>query len=129
MSQLASNLIGNAVQHGDPNSSITVAAKGEANHVEITVHNLGRTIAAREVHDLFDPLSRGAAAQGDTHSGSLGLGLYVAKQIAAAHAGAITVRSSDTDGTVFAIVLPRQVPDTWSSVPHSKTLISNWRSP
>ena len=121
MGQLASNLIGNAVQHGDPDMPIDVTATGEANQVEITVHNFGPTIAPGEALGIFDPLSRGAAGERETRSGSLGLGLYIAKQIAVAHAGDITLRSSDASGTVFAVVLPRRVPDSWSSVPQRTT--------
>jgi signal transduction histidine kinase len=117
MGQLASNLVGNAVQHGDPDSPITVTAKGEADRVEITVHNFGPVITPEEARCIFDPLARGAAGERDVRSGSIGLGLYIAKQIAAAHAGDITLRSSDRDGTIFAVVLPRRVPDNWSSVP------------
>jgi len=113
LSQLASNLVGNAVQHGDPTSPVAVAAKGNGARVEMTVHNFGPSIAPTEARGIFDPLSRGAAGERDHRSGSLGLGLYIAKQIVEAHGGEITLRSSDAGGTLFAVSLPRQVPKTW----------------
>ena len=55
---------------------------------------------------MFKPLKRGANA-GEGRDGSLGLGLYIASEIAKAHGGAIEVRSDDTE-TVFAVSLPRR---------------------
>lgn len=106
MEQLASNLIGNAVQHGDPKSPLRVAIVGHAAHVEITVHNLGPTISAADARAIFDPLFRSKRSGPVDRSGSIGLGLYIAKQIAAAHGGDVTLRSSDERGTDFAVVLP-----------------------
>jgi signal transduction histidine kinase len=59
------------------------------------------------LHHIFDPLVRGKEARDKSESdGSLGLGLYIAKQIAIAHGGDIVVRSDEIE-TVFTVRLPR----------------------
>jgi signal transduction histidine kinase len=113
LGQLASNLVANAVQHGDRGSAITVTVRGHGPYVELTVHNQGPSIADPDAAGIFDPLFRGRANRADPRSGNLGLGLYIAKQIAAAHAGELTLRSSDANGTLFAVMLPRTLPEAW----------------
>lgn len=112
--QLASNLVGNAVQHGDPGAPIGITVDGHAQHVEVAVRNLGLPIAPADARAIFDPLVRAPGSVAPDRSASLGLGLYIAKQIANAHGGDVTLRSSDERGTVFAVVLPRRVPAVWS---------------
>jgi signal transduction histidine kinase len=55
---------------------------------------------------IFDPLQRGPNHQGGDANGSLGLGLYIAREIAKAHGGEIVARSDETE-TVFSVLLPR----------------------
>jgi len=61
---------------------------------------------------LFDPLKQSSQAGTDRHTGSsgLGLGLYIAKEIAVAHGGSIEVVSTEHDGTSFLVKLPRNLP-------------------
>jgi signal transduction histidine kinase len=113
LGQLASNLVANAVQHGDRGTAITVTVRGHGPYVELTVHNHGPSIADTDAGGIFDPLIRGPANRADARAGNLGLGLYIAKQIAAAHAGELTLRSSDATGTLFAVMLPRTLPEAW----------------
>jgi signal transduction histidine kinase len=109
MSQVLSNLLGNAVQHGNLNAPITVTARRGTTGVDISVHNEGTTIPADMLPRLFDSLFRGSSDQraADDNTTSLGLGLYIAKEIVSAHAGTIEVRSSDSEGTTFAVHLPQ----------------------
>ena len=73
----------------------------------IEVRNRGAVIPPEDLMRLFEPFERGAGAK--TSSGrSLGLGLYIAKQIVAAHGGTIAVRSTEADGTIFTVRLPRR---------------------
>ena len=102
--QLLSNLAINAVQHGIPDS-VKARAKGDHDSVVIEVENQGPPIAQELLPVLFDPLVRGA--ESDQERENLGLGLFIAKEIAAAHRGAIMVTSSTAAGTVFAVRLPR----------------------
>jgi signal transduction histidine kinase len=108
LSQVLSNLMGNAIQHGNVSSPVIVTAKQGAEGVKISVHNQGACIPPETIPKLFDCLFRGIPAQrpADDTSTSLGLGLYIAKEIISAHAGTIEVHSSELDGTTFAIHLP-----------------------
>jgi signal transduction histidine kinase len=108
ISQVMANLLGNAVQHGAPKSTISVTVRGEANDVLLRVHNRGAAIPAADIPGLFSPLKRlnsgEVAAAGSNH---LGLGLYIAERIVTAHAGTIDVKSSEAEGTTFTVCLPR----------------------
>jgi signal transduction histidine kinase len=110
ISQMLSNLVGNAVQHGSTEAPIRVAATGKADEVVVTVHNRGTPIPADDVHRIFEPLARAAESSSQPDSAqSLGLGLYIAREIAKAHGGTMELVSSDEEGTTFAACLPRQV--------------------
>jgi signal transduction histidine kinase len=108
MSQVLSNLLGNAIQHGDVKSPVTVSAKGDRDGVELSVHNEGTAIPPKMLPRLFDCLFQGSSDQraADDNSTSLGLGLYIAKEIISAHGGTIEVQSSDDEGTTFIARLP-----------------------
>lgn len=108
LSQAVSNLIGNAVQHGAPGTGIRVEVVATADEVVVSVHNKGSTIPAEEIRQIFSPFKRiPPATEQRTVEGSIGLGLYIAQQIALAHGGWIEVRSPDEDGTTFLLHLPR----------------------
>jgi signal transduction histidine kinase len=108
IAQMLSNLIGNAVQHGDPDSPIRISASGTESAVRIEIRNKGAPIPEGLRGSLFDPLSRGAVQERTSSiDGSIGLGLYIAHQIAKAHAGTLILAASDHDGTTFAVELPR----------------------
>ena len=87
------------------NSSAVLArvAAGEA----IAVTNHGPAIPAGSEAAMFDPLKRGATAAATGETTSMGLGLFIVREIVLAHGGTITVESSMAAGTVFTIRLPR----------------------
>jgi signal transduction histidine kinase len=105
--QLVSNLLANAIQHGSIGGRITIAVVGTADHVEIAVHNDGSPIAADHIGTIFRPFVSGAEDRGD-HRGRLGLGLFIAHQIALAHGGSMSVESRADAGTTFTARLPRR---------------------
>ncbi len=107
--QALANLIGNAVQYGDATSPVTVSAQGSAKEINISVHNMGPEIPAEALDEIFVPFNRLAVHGEDPHTSgaNLGLGLYIANQIAIAHGGCITVQSRSTQGTTFTMHLPR----------------------
>ena len=105
--QLISNLLMNALQHGVPQGPITANARGEAEVVTLTVHNLGRPIPEHAIGTLFDPMVRMASVDKFRPHGSVGLGLYICRQIASTHGGEIMVTSSRDDGTTFTVRLPK----------------------
>src|SRR5215213_3464886 len=83
LSQVLSNLLGNAIQHGAIDSPITVTAEKDKHEVILSVHNEGASIPVEIVPKLFDCLFQGTSGQraADDNSTSLGLGLYIAKEI------------------------------------------------
>ncbi|PMV86986.1 MULTISPECIES: sensor histidine kinase KdpD [unclassified Pseudomonas] len=109
VSQLLQNLIGNALQHGLNKRDVTVTLTGEPDTVRLTVHNYGAPIPEEAIGTIFDPLVRSADEQLGQPSTSLGLGLFIVKEVVDAHGGTIEVSSSEADGTLFTVVLPRKV--------------------
>lgn len=107
--QLLQNLIGNALQHGSHPREVIVALRGETETVHVTVHNYGTPIPAEAIGTIFDPLVRSADEELGQASTSLGLGLFIVKEVVTAHGGTIEVSSSEADGTLFSVTLPRQV--------------------
>jgi signal transduction histidine kinase len=109
LQQVLSNLLNNAVQHGATAEPITLRAYGEADEVTVQVKNQGRPIPASQLQVIFDPLVQipppSVREDGDT-SGSLGLGLYIAREIVTMHGGTLQAESSER-GTVFSAHLPR----------------------
>jgi signal transduction histidine kinase len=112
IAQMMTNLVSNAVQHGDPDLPIRVSIRDEGDAVAIQVHNYGGSIPPGTRGTLFEPLKQTPRSGTDRHKGSsgLGLGLYIAKEIAVAHGGSIAVESTEQDGTSFAVRLPRDTP-------------------
>jgi signal transduction histidine kinase len=109
LQQVLSNLLNNAVQHGARGEPITLSAHGEPDKVTMQVKNYGPPIPAAQLQVIFNPLVQIAEPVNDDggSSGSLGLGLYIAREIVAMHGGTIVAESSDKDGTVFSARLPR----------------------
>jgi len=94
IAQLFSNLLGNAITHGSKESPIMVKAKSEPNLFELCVINKGNKISPETEKHLFKPFSRGKIHEGQE---GLGLGLYIANEIANAHKGQILVHSTDEE--------------------------------
>src|SRR5262245_17362322 len=112
IAEVFSNLIGNAIQHGS-NGPISVRICGaEPDAVTITVHNVGPSIPMAKQATIFEAFRRGVTEAGDDDSKSVGLGLFIAKEIVRAHGGSIAVRSPDRNGTTFTVVLPRRLAAT-----------------
>jgi signal transduction histidine kinase len=111
VSQALSNLVENAVKHGAATSPIMVAAHGEADEAVIAVQNRGAVIAGDDQEQIFNPFKSVASAERHEHDleEGMGLGLYIAQQIAIAHGGWIDVESSEELGTTFQLHLPRSV--------------------
>ncbi|MEH3087074.1 MAG: HAMP domain-containing sensor histidine kinase [Xylophilus ampelinus] len=109
LAQVVSNLGANAIQYGDPSQPVAVRLDGLDDRVELTVRNQGPPIAPQALGRIFDPLTRGCAP-GGADTGNIGLGLYICRQIALAHGGAIDV-ASDAGGTAFTVRIPRRPPD------------------
>lgn len=110
LAQMLSNLVSNAIQHGDAASPVDIAVDGAHDTLSITVRNQGPPIPPALHAQIFRPLLRNAVPR-DPHqaaSSGLGLGLFIAREIARAHGGQIRLDSSDEAGTSFSVSLPRR---------------------
>ncbi|WKZ87315.1 hybrid sensor histidine kinase/response regulator [Ralstonia pickettii] len=108
MSQVLSNLIGNAIKHGDPSEPVNVIVDGShAEHIEMVVQNEG-VIPADLLPHVFDAYRSGHASE---RSEGLGLGLYITRRLIDLHGGDIAVESEESEGTRFSIRLPRRLSD------------------
>lgn len=105
LSQVFSNLVGNALQHGEPDAPVVVTISGEDSAaVTVRIGNRG-TISADRLKSLFEPFQPGR-----TNQQGLGLGLYIASQFVQAHGGSVTARAGDADQIVFEFFIPRTPP-------------------
>ena len=108
LEQVLCNLMENAIQHGDETTPVRVSLSTSGSEVCFSVHNEGDTIPQDAILQLFRPLkdySAVAASSSYLRSG-LGLGLYIAHEIVAAHKGRIDVVSTPELGTTFSVTLP-----------------------
>ena len=111
--QVLSNLLANAVQHGESGAPITLRATGEPDAVVLTVGNQGKPIAPDALPAIFEPLVRAPSAEAQAQERSktsLGLGLFIVREIVLGHGGTITVQSTIEAGTQFTVRLPRRPP-------------------
>jgi signal transduction histidine kinase len=108
--QVLSNLLNNAVQHGDQDSPVILTANGESDAVTLAVTNSGKPIPFEAASMIFEPLVQVPTTTSDATKRpktSLGLGLFIAREIVRSHQGTISVQSSPDGKTVFTVRLPR----------------------
>ena len=103
IAQLCSNLLGNAHTHGSTTEPIRVRAVSGAGCFELSVSNAGEPIPPVALGRLFRPFFRGAARSNKREG--LGLGLYIANEIAKAHGGTLGVESTRQE-TRFTLRMP-----------------------
>jgi PAS domain S-box-containing protein len=109
LTQVLSNLVANALQHGVPAAGVRVVVDGSADDVvRVQVHNMGE-IPAALIPQIFDPMTGGQPRR--DRSRGLGLGLFIGKRLAVAHGGDIEVSSNESEGTTFTLSVPRVAGD------------------
>ncbi|MFL6663109.1 MAG: sensor histidine kinase, partial [Rhizobacter sp.] len=109
--QVLINLLSNALQHGDPESPVVLTARSLGERLTIEVRNHGTPIPPEAMQVIFDPLVQIPAMASTTPErpgSSLGLGLFIAREIVMAHGGKISVSSSHAEGTTFVVELPHE---------------------
>jgi signal transduction histidine kinase len=102
IAQLLSNLLGNALNYGAAEKPIQVRARVDAGMFQLSVANAGEPIPPAALERLFQPFSRGAVRPSQQ---GLGLGLFIASEVARAHAGTLDVVSA-ADETRFTFRMP-----------------------
>ncbi len=110
LGQALSNLVSNALDYSPPDSAVDVRWRCGADEVEIEVENAnaGAPIPSDTLARMFEPFLRGKRERQSGRKG-LGLGLFIARAIVAAHGGRVDARS-DERGTVLTVRLPRRSP-------------------
>ncbi len=104
LTEALSNIARNAVEHAAQGTPVVARAHAEGAEVVVEITNQGEPIPAELIPFIFDPFRRGKRAK--SPAGNLGLGLYIAKQIALASRGTLDARCSDGE-TTFVMRLPR----------------------
>ena len=102
LAQLLSNLLGNALAYGSAAEPVQVRAKADGGLFELSVANAGDAIPAAARQRMFQPFARGTVRSDQQ---GLGLGLYIASEIAMAHGGTLTVASTSAE-TRFTFRMP-----------------------
>ncbi|HEK1010384.1 TPA: PAS domain-containing sensor histidine kinase [Pseudomonas putida] len=105
MDQLVGNLVANSVAYGDLGQPITVTSFLEGEMALLTVHNEGPAIPESSLGNLFEPMTR--VSELDTDLRSVGLGLFIVREIAKAHGGDVVVSSTNERGTSFCVSFGR----------------------
>lgn len=101
--QLLTNLLANAITHGDPEQGIHVSVGVQGETFTLSVRNQGPCIPAEDLPLIFQPFTRGRGGQPRE---GLGLGLYICAHIAKAHQGTLRVTSTPEAGTCFTLQFP-----------------------
>jgi len=101
--QMLGNLVANAVSYGAPDRPVVVTTRVAAGGASVSVHNDGAPIPPDLLPIIFEPMTRG---QGTSSRRSVGLGLFIVREILRAHGGAVAVESSASAGTTFTARFP-----------------------
>jgi phosphoserine phosphatase RsbU/P len=104
LSQVISNLVTNAIQHGKA-QHVSVTVDNKNDQVLIPVHNQGPAIPQDRLATIFNPLGQERHSNGGR--AGLGLGLFICKEIVKAHRGTISATSSREADTIFAMRLSK----------------------
>jgi signal transduction histidine kinase len=112
LAQVLSNLIGNALQYGARHEPISVRMSSTEQEVSVAVNSKGPVIPTKKIGSVFEPLVRLAATDNldECRDTSLGIGMYIAREIVVAHHGDIDAESNALEGTTFHVTLPRRLP-------------------
>src|SRR5471032_158108 len=109
--QVIGNLVANAMAYGATDGDVVVTSAFEPHWITVSVHNHGEPVPLDLMDRLFEPMARGLIEQNDD-TRSVGLGLFIVREIARAHLGDVRVISNESGGTTFIVSLPHPQPRT-----------------
>lgn len=109
IAMIIENLISNAIKYSHPQSVVSIDLHSTPTISTLAVHDNGVGIAPEHLNDVFDKFNRIENPLSRSEGGS-GLGLFLARQLAEAHEGSITVTSQLNQGSVFTLTLPNHTP-------------------
>lgn len=112
LEQVLANLVSNAIKYGN-GGPVRVDVRAEATRAVLTVSDRGHGIPAADHRRIFERFER---AHAGSQSG-MGLGLWIVREIVAAHGGSVVVSSAPGQGSTFTVSLPRLIPNE-SPRPH-----------
>lgn len=105
ITQVITNLLGNAVKYCRPGDEVRVSTRRHNGHAILTVADTGPGIAPEHLPHLFERFYRADASR-NRSTGGAGLGLAICKTLVEAQGGRITVESTLERGTTFQVTLP-----------------------
>jgi len=107
--QMLTNLLRNGIQHGNSNGPVVLSAKANESHLTLAITNQGAAIPIDQMESIFEPMRRHEGPTSHREPGSIGLGLYIAREVCTAHGG--TIHADCADGlTTFTVSLPTRLP-------------------
>jgi Na+/proline symporter/signal transduction histidine kinase len=106
LEQAITNLLTNALKYA-PRSTVELRVEADEGRARVVVRDEGPGIASADQSRIFRPFERASA---DPAVGGFGLGLFIVREIAEAHGGALTLRSEPGAGATFVVELPRSPP-------------------
>jgi PAS domain S-box-containing protein len=113
LEQVVQNLLGNALKYGSPGDPVNLRWSREGNQDDgelvLTVHNGGKPIPPDLLPQIFEPFRLGEQARG-SDARSMGLGLFIVREIARAHGGEVLAASDEASGTMMTVRLPARPP-------------------
>jgi phosphoserine phosphatase RsbU/P len=107
VAQVLSNVVTNALKYSPAGTPVRVESRGEGGGMLVRVQNAGAPIAPELLPRIFEPLQRGGGHLGFSDR-SIGLGLYIVRELVLAHGGQVHVESTQEEGTTFTVQLPRE---------------------
>jgi signal transduction histidine kinase len=107
LARVISNLVANALQHGDAVEPVTIRAVSSGRAAILSVHNHGKPIPPASLRTIFEPMVRSSDGQDAGQSANLGMGLFIVRELVKAHGGTVRVTSTAESGTTFTVTLPQ----------------------
>jgi signal transduction histidine kinase len=106
--RIIENLCNNAIKYGSPTGPVTLTLAENEKEILISVKNEGNVISPKDQKTLFQQFRRADEVDTGNIKG-WGIGLTLVKGVAEAHGGSVVVKSSQEQGTVFTVILPKEI--------------------